>query len=232
MLILQASNVSPQSSEMDWEQVRFNMVEQQIRPWEVLDQEVLDSLYVVRREQFVPEAHRALAFSDLEIPLGDGEAMMQPKVEARVLQEVAVKANDKVLEIGTGSGYLTALLAHRVRHVVSVEINPRLKTFGEANLRAAGVKNVTLESGDGARGWASHAPYDVIVLTGSTPLLPDSFLQQLTVGGRLFAIVGDPPVMSARLATCVGESSYNVIDIFETSIAPLKNALQPERFVF
>jgi protein-L-isoaspartate(D-aspartate) O-methyltransferase len=158
--------------------------------------------------------------------------MMQPKVEARILQEVAVKANDKVLEIGTGSGYLTALLAHRARHVVSVEINPRLKAFGEGNLRSAGVKNVTLEPGDGARGWAGHAPYDVIVLTGSTPLLPDPFLQQLTVGGRLFAVVGDPPVMSARLVTCVGDGSYNSIDIFETNLAPLKNALQPERFVF
>ena len=228
MLILQASKPPG----MDWERARFNMIEQQIRPWEVLDQDVLDSLYVVRREEFVPEAHRALAFSDVAIPLGDGEVMMPPRVEARILQELAVKANDKVLEIGTGSGYMTALLAHRARHVVSVEINPRLKAFGEANLRAAGIKNVTVELGDGARGWAGHAPYDVIVLTGSTPLLPDAFLQQLTVGGRLFAIVGDPPVMSARLVTCVGEGAYNAIDIFETNIAPLKNALQPERFVF
>jgi len=232
MLILQASTEPKHKSGMDWERARFNMVEQQIRPWEVLDQDVLDSLYVVRREAFVPEAHRALAFSDLEIPLGDGEVMMQPKVEARILQEVAVKASDKVLEIGTGSGYLAALLAYRARHVVSVEINPRLKAFGESNLRAAGVKNITLEAGDGARGWASHAPYDVIVLTGSTPLLPDAFKQQLAVGGRLFAIVGDPPVMSARLVTCVGEAAYNAIDVFETSIAPLQNALQPERFEF
>ncbi len=231
MLILQGSKPSNEPG-MDWERVRFNMVEQQIRPWEVLDQDVLDSLYVVRREEFVPAEHRALAFSDLEIPLGDGEAMMQPKVEARILQEVAVKATDKVLEIGTGSGYLTALLAHRARHVVSVEINPRLKAFGETNLRAAGVKNTTLELGDGARGWTGHAPYDVIVLTGSTPLLPETFLQQLTVGGRLFAVVGDPPVMKARLVTCVEDGSYNSIDIFETSLAPLKNALQPERFVF
>jgi len=158
--------------------------------------------------------------------------MMQPKVEARVLQEVAVKTSDKVLEVGTGSGYLTALLAHRARHVVSVEINPRLKAFGESNLRAAGIKNVTLELGDGARGWGAHAPYDVIVLAGSTPLLPDAFLQQLTVGGRLLAVVGDPPVMNARLVTCVAENSFNAIDIFETNLAPLRNAQQPERFVF
>jgi len=232
MLILQASKEPTSRPEMDWERARFNMIEQQIRPAEVLDQDVLDLLYVVRREEFVPEAHRALAFSDIQIPLGDGESMMQPRIEARILQEIAGKPSDKALEIGTGSGYLTALLAHRGRHVVSVEINPRLKVFGESNLRAAGVKNVTLELGDGARGWASQAPYDVIVLTGSTPLLPEAFLQQLTVGGRLFAIVGDPPVMSARLVTCVGEGSYNSIDIFETNIAPLKNALQPERFVF
>ena len=232
MLILQASNRSPNKPEMDWERARFNMIEQQIRPWEVLDQDVLDLLYVVRREEFVPQAHRALAFSDLEIPLGDGEVMMQPKVEARILQEVAVKGTDKVLEIGTGSGYLTALLAYRARHVVSVEINPRLKAFGESNLREAGVRNVTLELGDGARGWGGHAPYDVIVLTGSTPLLPETFKQQLAVGGRLFAVVGDPPVMKARLTTRVGEGAYNAIDIFETNIAPLKNALQPERFEF
>src|SRR3972149_3648738 len=148
MLILQASD----APKMDLERARFNMVEQQIRPWEVLDQAVLDALYVVRREDFVPEAHRALAFSDLEIPLGDGETMMQPKIEARILQEVAVKPTDKVREIGTGSGYLTALLAHRARHVVSVEINPRLKAFGEANLRRAAMNNVTVAQGDGARG--------------------------------------------------------------------------------
>ncbi|MCZ7562564.1 MAG: protein-L-isoaspartate O-methyltransferase [Burkholderiales bacterium] len=228
MLILQASD----AQETDLERARFNMVEQQIRTWEVLDQEVLDALYIVRREAFVPEAHRAHAFCDLEIPLGDGEAMMQPKVEARILQELAAKSTDKVLEIGTGSGYLAALLAHRARHVVSVEINPRLKAFGEANLRRAGVNNVTLELGDGARGWPKHAPYDVIVLTGSTPLLPDEFLRELAVGGRLLAIVGDPPVMSARLVTCVAERSYNAVDVFETCIAPLKNALEPERFVF
>jgi len=232
MLIFQASTQSSSRPGMDWERARFNMIEQQIRPAEVLDQDVLDLLYVVRREEFVPEAHRALAFSDIQIPLGDGESMMQPRFEARILQEIAVRPNDKALEIGTGSGYLTALLAHRARHVVSVEINPRLKAFGESNLRAAGVKNLTQALGDGARGWADQAPYDVIVLTGSTPLLPEAFLQQLAVGGRLFAIVGDPPVMSARLVTRIGESSYNSIDIFETNIAPLKNALQPERFVF
>jgi protein-L-isoaspartate(D-aspartate) O-methyltransferase len=221
---------------MDIEQARFNMIEQQIRTWEVLDQEVLDLLYVVRREEFVPPAHKPLAFSDLEIPLmenaGEGEKMMQPKIEARILQEVAPKKTDKVLEIGTGSGYLTALLAHRGRHVYSVEIQPSLKAFGEANLRRAGVVNVTLDPGDGALGWARHAPYDVIVLTGSTPLLPESFLVQLATAGRLFAVVGEAPAMTARLVTCVTAGSLNTVDLFETVLPPLKNALQREKFVF
>jgi protein-L-isoaspartate(D-aspartate) O-methyltransferase len=217
---------------MNLEQARANMVEQQIRPWEVLDQDVLDLLYAVPREQFVPEKHRHLAFSDLEIPIGEGEKMMQPKVEARILQEVAPAKTDKVLEVGTGSGYMAALLAHRARHVHSVEISPTLKSFGEANLRRAGIVNVTVELGDAARGWPKHAPYDVIVLTGSTPVLPDAFLAQLAPGGRLFAVVGEPPVMSARLVTAVGGGAFNSLDLFETLLAPLKNALEREKFVF
>lgn len=217
---------------MNIEQARFNMVEQQIRPWEVLDQEVLDLLYVVRREDFVLDACRGLAFSDLELPLGEGERMMQPKIEARILQEVALRRTDKVLEVGTGSGYMAALLAHRARHVHSVEIAPNLKRFGEANLRRAGIANVTVELGDAARGWPKQAPYDVIVLTGSTPVLPDAFLDQLATGGRLFAVVGEPPVMSARLVTCVTAGSHNTVDLFETLLAPLKNALERDKFVF
>jgi protein-L-isoaspartate(D-aspartate) O-methyltransferase len=217
---------------MNIEQARFNMVEQQIRPWDVLDQEVLDLLYVVRREEFVPETYRELAFSDLEIPIGEGERMMSPKLEARVLQELAVKPSDKVLEIGTGSGYLTALLAHRAAHVHSVEINPTLKAFGEGNLRRAGVRNVTVEGGDGARGWPKHAPYDVIVLTGSTPVLPELLPAQLKPRGRLFAVVGEAPVMSARLVTAVTHGSYSTVDLFETVLAPLKNAESRGKFVF
>jgi protein-L-isoaspartate(D-aspartate) O-methyltransferase len=198
----------------------------------VLDQEVLDSLYVVRREEFVPEAYRELAFSDLEIPIGEGETMMAPKLEARALQELALKAGDRVLEVGTGSGYLTALLAHRAAHVHSIEINPTLKAFGEANLRRAGVRNVTVEAGDAARGWPKHAPYDVIVLTGSTPLLPEALPAQLKSRGRLFAVVGEPPVMSARLMTVVADGSYSTVDLFETVLAPLKNAERRDKFVF
>jgi protein-L-isoaspartate(D-aspartate) O-methyltransferase len=221
---------------MSIEQARFNMIERQIRPWEVLDQDVLDLLYAVRREEFVPAAYRELAFSDLEIPLyegaGEGERMMQPKVEARTLQELAVRKYESVLEVGTGSGYLSALLAARAHHVYSVEINPRLRAFAEENLRRSGIENVTVELGDAAQGWQSHAPYDVIVLTGSTPVLPPSFVAQLKTGGRLFAVVGDPPVMEARLITCVGQGSHHTIDLFETCLAPLKNAAQPGRFRF
>lgn len=221
---------------MNVEQARFNMVEQQIRPWEVLDQDVLDLLYVVRREEFVPEAYRAFAFSDLEIPLyqdaGPGEHMMQPKVEARILQELSVRKSDRVLEVGTGSGYLTALLANRAHHVLSVEINSNLKTFGEHNLQRAGINNVTLELGDAAQGWPAGAPYDIVVLTGSVPILPRNFLSQLKRGGRLFAVVGDPPVMEARMITSIGDGSHHTANLFETCLAPLQNVLQPARFEF
>lgn len=221
---------------MNIEQARFNMVERQIRPWEVLDQDVLDLLYVVRREEFVPEAHRALAFADLEIPLyenaPEGERMMPPKLEARILQALAVNKSERVLEVGTGSGYLTALLAARAHHVYSVEVNPKLRAFGESNLRRAGIENVTTDLGDASRGWPKYAPYDVIVLTGSTPLLPDGLSTQLKAEGRLFAVVGDPPAMEAQLIVRVTEGDCRSTDLFETSLAPLRNAPHPARFAF
>jgi len=217
---------------MNVEQARFNMIEQQIRPWDVLDQNVLDLLYKVRREEFVPAVYRGLAFSDLEIPIGAGERMMAPKMEARILQEVAPKRTDRILEIGTGSGYMTALLAAMGAHVYSVEIDAELKAPGEAALARNDVRNVTVELGDGARGWAKHGPYDVIVLTGSEPVLADEFLESLRVGGRLFAVVGDAPVMEARLVTRVAEGAVSARTLFETVVAPLRNAPQPERFTF
>ena len=217
---------------MDLEQARTNMVEQQIRTWEVLDQDVLDLLYVVPREEFVPPQHRALAFSDLQIPLGEGERMWEPKLEARVLQELDVRKADRVLEAGTGSGYLTALLAHRAAHVYSVELKPALAAFGRRNLERHGASNITLETGDAARGWDRHAPYHVIVLTGSTPVLPRAFLDQLDIGGRLFAVVGEPPIMTARLVTCTAPGAFSNVDLFETVVAPLSNAEQPSRFRF
>ena len=214
---------------MNLEQARNNMVEQQIRTWEVLDQDVLDLLYLVPREQFVPAAHRALAFSDLEIPIGPGARMWQPKMEARVLQELNVHKTDRVLEVGTGSGYFTALLAHRCAQVCSVEIDAALARFGRENLERHGIDNALLESGDAARGWERHAPYDVIVLTGSTPVLPDALLAQLAPEGRLFAVVGEAPAMAARLVVAGGQG---VTDLFETVIRPLANAEQPSRFKF
>jgi protein-L-isoaspartate(D-aspartate) O-methyltransferase len=217
---------------MNIEQARFNMVEQQIRPWEVLDQEVLDLLFVVKREEFVPPAYRSLAFADLEIPLGHGQSMWAPKIEARVLQELQVRKSDRVLEIGSGSGHMAALLAARADQVYTVEIIPELAQMARANLARVGVNNATVEQGDGARGWSAHAPYDVIVITGSVPVLPEEFLRQLKVGGRLFAFVGEVPVMAARLVTCVAEGDYQAVSLFESNVAPLLNAPQPERFVF
>ena len=217
---------------MNFEQARSNMVEQQIRTWEVLDQAVLDLLYAVPREDFVPADCRTLAFADLEIPIGEGEKMMAPKVEARIVQELALRKTDRVLEVGTGSGYLTALLAHRAAHVHSVEIRPALAAFGRGNLERQGVDNVTLEIGDGARGDPKRAPYDAIVLTGSTPVLPRALLEQLAPGARLFAVVGEPPVMVARLVTCTAPGAYRTAELFDTLLAPLVNAEHAPRFRF
>ncbi|MGQ0512615.1 MAG: protein-L-isoaspartate O-methyltransferase family protein [Betaproteobacteria bacterium] len=220
---------------MNLEQARANMVEQQIRTWEVLDQEVLDLLYVVPREAFVPAAYRNLAFSDMEVPLeadAGGERMWAPKMEARVLQELAPRRSERVLEVGTGSGYLTALLAHRAAHVTSLEIKPALAAFGGANLERHGIDNVTLLVADGATGHRDGSPWDLIVLTGSVPVLPKALLEGLAPGGRLFAVVGEAPVMSARLVTCLAPGSHRSVDLFETVIAPLARCEQPARFRF
>ena len=227
---------------IDIEKVRFNMVEQQIRTWEVLDQDVLDLLSQVKREDFVPAAYRALAFVDMEIPLAHGaqgaarlQTMMAPKLEARIMQELAIQKHEKVLEIGTGSGYLTALLAKRAQQVVSVEIFPEFSQVAGRNLQHAGISNAVLEVGD-----AALAPpvlmgiqgYDVIVLTGSTPVLPKAFLDALNPGGRLFAVVGDAPVMEAMLYTKTTDGTIAAMEIFETVLTPLINAQQPQRFEF
>ena len=223
---------------MDLEQTRFNMVEQQIRTWDVLDQEVLKLLFELRREEFVPPAYRSLAFVDMEIPLGYGEVMLAPKLEARILQEVQVKKTDRILEVGSGSGYVAALLAKKGEYVHSVEIVPELKAMAEKNLQNHGINNVLVENGDAARGWSQHGPYDVIVLTGSTPVLPEAFQKSLRTGGRLFAVVGDVPVMQAVLVTCLAQEqegtpgAYNTVGLFETCITPLRNAQQPARFTF
>ena len=217
---------------LDMEQARFNMIEQQIRPCEVLDSRILELLKHVRRENYVPKGMREMAFMDLDIPLGYGASMWQPKLEARTLQELHLGRDETVLEVGTGSGYLTALLSMLAGHVTSVEIVPELSAFAKQNLQTGHRDNIKLEIGDAALGWGGGEKYDAIVLTGSTPVLPASFQRSLNVGGRLFAIVGDAPVMEARLITRVAQDAYETVNIMETCVTPLKNALQPERFVF
>jgi protein-L-isoaspartate(D-aspartate) O-methyltransferase len=216
---------------MDIEQARFNMVEQQIRTWDVLDQDILDLLFAVKREEFVPAAYRLLAFADLEIPLAEDAKMWTPKMEARVLQTLGLEAGETVLEIGTGSGYFTALCASRKALVTSVEIDPRLAAEASARLARAGFGRVELAVGDGAQRWGSDQ-YDAIVLTGSTPIVPAGLVAQLKPGGRMFAVVGDSPVMTARLLRSVAPDAVIATDLFETVIDPLHNAAQPARFLF
>lgn len=217
---------------MNIEQARFNMIEQQIRPWDVLDQDVLNLLSVVKRENFVPAAYRDIAFADLEVPLPAGEHMLFPRVEARVLQELAVKRNETVLEIGAGSGFMAALLAHRGRHVLTVDIKPELAELAKRNLAENGVTNAEVALGDGARGWPVAAPYDVICVSGGLPVLPQEMLEQLKIGGRLAAFVGTAPVMKAQIITRIDEKQFRVADVFETFVEPLVNAVQPPRFKF
>jgi protein-L-isoaspartate(D-aspartate) O-methyltransferase len=217
---------------MNFEQARFNMVEQQVRTWEVLDQDVLDLLFVVRREEFVPAACRQLAFADIEVPLGHGATMLAPKIEAHALQALQLKHDEKVLEIGTGSGYMAALLAAHAQHVWSIEIVPELAETARINLRRQGIANVTVETADGVLGWPVSAPYDAICVSGALPYVPRELLAQLKVGGRLFAIIGDLPILEAQLVSRVAEDAYRTVNLFETVAAPLHNALRHDKFVF
>jgi len=217
---------------MNIEQARFNMIEQQIRPWNVLDQDVLDLLHIVKREQFVPAACAALAFADTEIPLGNGAQMLNPKIEARILQELQLKKHENVLEIGAGSGYMAALLAAKARQVTTVEINPALQAMAQQNLANANVTNVTVELGNGADGWSAGAPFDVIVISGALEVLPEIFKKQLKVGGRIAAVVGEAPVMECVIITRVAENAFDTVKIFETNIKPLLSAPTPSHFAF
>ncbi len=215
---------------MNLEKARFNMIQQQIRPWEVLDQRVLDAMQALPRDEFVPEAYRKLAYADTRIPIGDGQLMMTPKVEARIAQELRLTSRDKVLEVGTGSGFLTALLASLAGHVHSIELQEELSRTAGERLTEHGIGNVNLEVGDASRGWSAHAPYDAIVVTGSLPVLGEELQRQLTSGGRLFVIVGESPVMEARIITRVGEQDYATESIFETDLPALEGVEKPEEF--
>jgi protein-L-isoaspartate(D-aspartate) O-methyltransferase len=214
------------------EQARFNMIEQQIRPWNVLDPAVLALLAAVRREDFVPTAYRALAFVDCEVPLPDGQNMLAPKLEARLLQELAVQRHERLLEIGAGSGFMAALLAHRGRSVLSLEIRPGLATMAAANLQRAGIANCKVRVLDGSRGAPDDAPFDAIVLSGSVNAVPQTLLDQLTPGGRLIAIVGDEPIMRAVRVHRTADSQFQSTDLFDTVAARLSGFGEPSRFHF
>jgi len=213
------------SSLPDIERARFNMIEQQIRPWEVSDNKVLQAIAQLPREQFVPQQYRALAFSDLEIPLvvhneDTSQVMLAPKIEARLAQALQLKSDDCVLEIGTGSGHQAALLAALSRQVTSVEIDSRLVAFSQGNIQAAGIKNVTIENGDGSEGWG-NTEYDAILISGSVPYVADSLKYQLREGGRLVAVVGQAPAMTTLRITRVTAASFETEPLFETVIKPL-----------
>lgn len=225
---------------MNIDTARFNMIEQQIRPWNVLDASVLELLAVVKREDFVPAAHKGLAFADLEIPLmGSGEealrlgqCMLAPRLEARLLQDLALKAHESVLEIGTGSGYMAALLAKKAQRVVSMEIVPELVTMARDNLRQAGIQNVEVRHTDGSKTSAGDKRFDVIVLSGSVAEVPHSLLQLLQIGGRLGAIVGDEPVMRATIVTRNSETNFSTVQAWDTMAPRLQNFPEPSRFKF
>ena len=217
---------------MNVEQARFNMIEQQIRPWDVLDAGVLSLLAMMRREDFVPAEHKALAFVDAEVPLPGGQFMLSPKVEARLLQEAQVQRHERVLEIGTGSGFMAALLSHRAQSVTTLEIRPELVQFARDNLRRAGVHNVDVREADGAVGLPGEAPFDVIMLSGSVALVPQDLLNQLRIGGRLIGIVGSEPVMRAVRITRTTDTSFQTVELFDTVAPRLQGFEAPTRFTF
>lgn len=219
----------------DIERARYNMIEQQIRPWDVSDSKVLEALFSVRRELFVPSAYRSLAFSDLDIPLtiAAGEThqtMLAPKLEAKFTQLLQLKEDDCVLEVGTGSGYQAALLAHIARGVTSIEIDPRLTAFAQLNLQQAGINNVKVETGDGSNGWGT-TEYDAILVTGALPAIPDALKYQLCEGGRMVVVVGQAPAMTAYRVTRTTAASFETTPLFETVIKPL-SGFCPSKFKF
>ena len=212
------------------EQARFNMIEQQIRPWQVEDSAVLELLAAVKREDFVPASYKAMAFADMAIPLPGQQVMLAPRQQARLLQDAAVKATDKVLEIGTGSGFTTALLARQAQRVISLEINPELADLARANLQRASIHNAEVRCADGAQGAAAEAPFDVILLGGSVYEVPPALLKQLQVGGRLVAIVGSEPIMHATVITRTSETNFKSDQKWDDNAPRLQNFPQPSSF--
>lgn len=217
---------------MNYELARHHMIQQQLRTAEVLSPQVVEQLYADRREHYVPAAYRALAFADSPIPLGHGETMLTPKLEARILQTAGLKRGDRVLEVGTGSGHMAALLAEQAQQVWTVEIDPDLAKQARANLDNDNVANVTVETGDGLAGLPGHAPYDFILLSGGVAEIPAALLAQLKVGGRLLAFVGAAPVMALRLVTRRTEDAYAGEDLLETAVPMLRNAPAASAFKF
>lgn len=216
---------------LNFEEARHNMIVQQIQPWNVRDDKVLDLLQRLPREDFVPPKYKEHAFTDINIPLPNGQEMMSPKLEAYMLQALHIQEQDKVLEIGTGTGYVTALLASQSRHVITVDIDADVQKRAKEKLLSHHITNVTYDVGDAALGWDNQKPYDVIAITGSMPVLLETFQRTLSIGGRLFAVVGDAPAMEAILITRVSETEWSHQVLLETSITPLTNAVEPERFV-
>ena len=216
---------------LNFEEARHNMIVQQIQPWNVRDDKVLDLLKRLPREDFVPADYKVHAFTDINIPLADGQEMMSPKLEAYMLQALQIQEQDKILEVGTGTGYVTALLASQARHVITVDIDADVSKRAEEKLTAHQITNVTYDVGDAAMGWDNQKPYDVIVLTGSMPLLPETFQRNLNVGGRLFAIIGDAPAMEVLLITRTKNNEWTHEVLLETDIPALINAAEPERFI-
>ena len=221
-------------AENNIEQARFNMVEQQVRPWEVLDQQVLDTLATVPREAYVPDAYSNVAFADTELPLGHDEQMMKPVIEGRMLQALDVDATDKVLEIGTGSGFITACLAELSHQVISIEIQEELAEQAAAKLKAQNVSNVTVKTGDALAIASTHGTFDVIAVTGSLPQAKDAdnLKALLNTGGRMFVVIGEGVVMEACLITRTGEKQWTCEALFETELPPLTNTSTANTFKF
>ena len=225
-----------QTINMDFDKARYNMVEQQVRPWDVLDNRVLQVISEVPREAFTPEAYKKLAYADTSIPLGQYEGvechMLHPILDGRLIQSLNLTDEDTVLEIGTGSGYLTACLAKLARHVDSVDINPDFTAMAEKNLAPFGLKNIMLSTGDAAKGWNQKRFYDAIVITGSMPVIPEAYKKSLKQGGRLVVITGEAPAMTAKLVTRVGENEWSTEVLFETCLEPLLHTEQAKAFTF